>query len=303
MPQRIAAGVEGGFQVGAAYPGLKDGGLAGFVQRQQVVHPLQGHRQHGGLAAGRVDVPHYAGSAAVRDQPGTGLAGIGQQGQQGFIIWLGGHSQPEWIGMALDAPPGEGAQHLIGALDDPVGGGIQVEQAVDGAHQAGLKQGPIQRQMPGQLRRVKPLQPLALLGPMLAAARADGCARRQVHLGRLVRDEPGGAAGALLKAQCLVNVNGGGVIVAHLQPGRRCVAAADIIQGGGGEGAPNAAPAVIGMDCHVGDQVAALAPANDRDQAQVAYQLAVFFPHQARGRRGRILSQRVDPPRPLGAAG
>ena len=51
---------------------------------------------------------------------GDALAGAGEQRQQSGLLWLRGGGQPEMVGKTGGAAPGQRAQRLASALDDPM---------------------------------------------------------------------------------------------------------------------------------------------------------------------------------------
>src|SRR5687768_11237042 len=92
---------------------------------------------------------------------------------------------------------------------------------------------------------------------------------------------PGGATGDLLEAQILIKLDRTRIIVADVQPDRGGLFVTSLLHHPFGQGAPEAAPPIIGMGRYVRDQVDSFTFVAKRDQAGVADYAPILLPDVA----------------------
>src|SRR6266496_6308728 len=95
----------------------------------------------------------------------------------------------------------------------------------------------------------------------------------------MIRDAiPGCAAGDFLESQALIELDRARIIIAYMQPDRRSILGTSLVHRAFGERPSNAAATIVGMCCHVRDQIDASAAIAKRDQAGIANDTTILLP-------------------------
>lgn len=106
---------------------------------------------------------------------------------------------------------------------------------------------------------------------------------------------PGCARGVFVEVQRLVKVHCRVIFDSNMQPDFICVALAGVFNGRLSQPFGDALAPVCGIDGDIGDQETALALVPVRDQAEIACQVAIFFPYETAKWHGSVFGDSHSP--------